>query len=265
MMYKNAWRLGDSLEKGAVLVTGGAIRIGEHICRHLANNGYEPIVHANTNIDAAQNLAKELRSKRCNANIVIGNLNNDDFVAGLIEQAQSVARTKLVGLINNASIFEPDLAMNFTQDTWDEHFRINALVPCLLAQNFANVIGERQNCGIVNILDQRIFRPNPLFFTYGLAKSTLAAATKTMAQAFAPHIRVNSIAPGPSLMNSRQTESDFAAQCDATLLQNGSPPSAIAEAVVFLLEARHITGQILAVDGGQSLVWRAPDIEGINE
>ena len=253
------------MEKGAIIITGGAARIGAEISRHLAGLGYEPIVHANKSVDAAQKLVLDLRSLGLKANMVIGDLHDDVFVASLIGQAQSIAQSPLVALVNNASVFEPDLATDFSQVQWEKHFKINALVPCQLAQNFAKAMVGQGEGAIINILDQRIFRPNPLFFSYNLSKNTLAAATKTMAQAFAPNIRVNAIAPGPAIANSRQRESDFAAQTNATLLRTGSPPSAIAEAVAFLLEARHITGQILAVDGGQSLIWQTPDIEGIME
>lgn len=251
--------------KGVVLITGGAARIGAQISRHLAGLGYEPIIHANRSIEAAQRLVQDLRLLGHKAHMVVGDLEDDVFVEGLLDHAQSIAQLPLMALVNNASVFEPDLATDFTPEQWNKNFKINAMVPCQLAQKFANSLGEQGRGAIVNILDQRIFRPNPLFFTYSLSKNTLAAATKTMAQSFAPNIRVNAIAPGPALMNSRQAESDFAAQTNATLLQNGSPPLAIAEAVAFLLEATHITGQILAVDGGQSLIWQTPDIQGITE
>lgn len=253
------------MAKGAVLVTGGAVRIGAQICCQLAQCGYEPIIHANNSLEAAQDLQHQIRAQGQKANLIIGDLSDDAFVADLINQAHAIAQSPLLGLINNASVFEPDLAIDFSSEGWDKHFKINALVPCKLAQDFANTLGNGKSGAIINILDQRIFRPNPLFFTYNLSKNTLAAATKTMAQSFAPNIRVNAIAPGPTLMNSRQAPSDFAGQTEATLLQTGSPPQAIAETVVFLLEAKHITGQILAVDSGQSLIWQTPDIEGINE
>ncbi len=250
--------------KGAVLITGGAKRLGREIARHLAKDGYEIIIQANNSAIDAEALCKEIKDLGGAAISIIGNLEDQSFAHGLIANAAKFAKSPLYGLINNASIFENDDAQNFTKAMWDRHFTINAMVPCQLAQNFANHIGDRAGA-IINMLDQRVFRPNPLFFTYSLSKNTLFAATKTMAQAFAPNIRVNAIAPGPSLQNVRQTEADFAAQTQATILKNGSPPIAIAEAARYLLEAEHTTGQTIAVDGGQSLIWLAPDIEGVNE
>lgn len=250
--------------KGAVLITGGAKRLGREIARHLAQNGYEIIIQANNSATEAQELCNEIRANGGVSGFIIGDLENQDFVQSLIGAAAQIANAPLYGLVNNASIFENDDAQSFTKTMWDRHFAINAMVPCKLAQSFANLLGK-QTGAIINMLDQRVFRPNPLFFTYTLSKNTLLTATKTMAQAFAPNIRVNAIAPGPSLKNARQSEADFAAQTNATILENGSPPIAIAEAALFLLEAAHTTGQILAVDGGQSLIWLAPDIEGVNE
>lgn len=250
--------------KGAVLITGGAKRLGREIARHLAQNGYEIIIQANNSSKEAEELCQEIRGFDGAASYIIGNLEDQGFVQGLIAMAVKSASSPLFGLVNNASVFENDDAQSFTNTMWDKHFTINAMVPCQLAQNFANHLGTKKGA-VINMLDQRVFRPNPLFFTYSLSKNTLLAATKTMAQAFAPNIRVNAIAPGPSLQNARQTEADFAAQTQATILTNGSPPIAIAEAARYLLEAEHTTGQTIAVDGGQSLIWLAPDIEGVNE
>ena len=249
---------------GAVLITGGAKRLGREIARHLAKNGYEIIIQANNSVIDAESLCREINDLGGTADFIIGNLEDQNFVQSLIVDAAKLAKSQLFGLVNNASIFESDEAQTFTKEMWDRHFTINAMVPCQLAQNFASHIGEQKGA-IINLLDQRVFRPNPLFFTYSLSKSALLCATKTMAQSFAPNIRVNAIAPGPSLQNGRQSEADFAAQTDATILKSGSPPIAIAEAAAYLLGANHTTGQTIAVDGGQSLIWLAPDIEGVNE
>lgn len=269
-LFNNKLKSGSSewiveKSKGSVLITGGAKRIGREICLYLAQNKYEMIIHTNHSIDEANELMAQIAANGGNAKIIQGDLDDDDFTNGLIEKASKIAQTNLIGLINNASVFENDDALYFTQSDWQKHFKINAMVPCLLAQNFAKIKANQNQGVVINILDQRIFRPNPLFFTYTLSKNTLATATKTMAQAYAPNIRVNAIAPGPSLQNSRQKDSDFQAQIAASILKTGSPPQAIAQTVHFLLEAQHITGQIIAVDGGQSLIWSAPDIEGINE
>lgn len=256
--------MAQNSKNSAILVTGGAIRVGAAISRHLARAGYEIIIHANSSSKEAELLCEEICKGGAKAKFIIGDLGNTEFVAGLINAATKIAETPLLGLINNASVFENDNANDFTNQSWDRHFTINAQVPCQLSQKFAQQLGKNHGV-IVNIIDQRVFRPNPLFFSYSLSKQALLAATKSMAQAFAPNIRVNGIAPGPSLQNSRQAPEDFAAQVNATILKTGSPPEAIAQATEYLLAAAHVTGQIIAVDGGQSLIWNAPDIDGIKE
>jgi NAD(P)-dependent dehydrogenase (short-subunit alcohol dehydrogenase family) len=186
-------------------------------------------------------------------------------VNDLIEKASEAMGAPITGLINNASIFQDDTAHDFTPESWNRHFDIHVRAPCELTRKLATSLPEGISGSVVNIIDQRVFKLTPNFFSYTLSKSALATATKTLAQTFAPYLRVNGVAPGPIIRNVRQSEEDFQKQVDATLLRTGSPPMAVVEAVAFLLEAQHITGQVMAVDGGQSLIWQTPDVFGVVE
>lgn len=247
-----------------ILITGGAKRIGRYLALELATIGFDICIHAHNSVVEANELKLELEKKGVKAEIIIGNLAEEDFLESVFETANAAFQKPIYGLINSASIFENDSANNFSIAQFETHQRVNLLAPLVLSRNFQKQLKGAQGV-IINILDQRLFRPNPLFFTYTLSKAGLAAATKTMAQEFAPNIRVNAIAPGPSIKNARQEDTDFEAQCKASILEIGSPPNEICAAVAYLISAKSVTGQILAVDGGQSLIWKAPDIEGIRE
>ncbi len=247
-----------------VLITGAAKRIGRNIAIGCALDGYDILLHANSSRVDAVELREYIVSLGVECEIIVGNLIDDTFVNEIFDVAKKWKARPVFALINCASIFEQDSARDFTIEQFESHQKINLLAPLLLSKNFFNQT-EGQSGTIINILDQRVLKPNPLFFTYTLSKMGLTAATRTMAQEFAPNVRVNAIAPGPSIKNFRQSEADFEAQKNATLLKIGSPPEAITDAVLFLLSAKSVTGQIIAIDSGQSLVWQTPDIEGINE
>jgi len=183
--------------------------------------------------------------------------------------ADAVATHDLVGravealgplsvLVNNASIFADDRLESITGESWSAHMDVNLRAPVLLAQAFAAQAPD--GSAIINILDQRVLKPDPRFFSYGLSKSALWVATRTMAQALAPRIRVNGVGPGPTLPSVHQTPEEFEAEARATLLQRAGRPEAVAGAVRWLVDADLVTGQMIAVDGGQHLAWRTPDI-----
>lgn len=161
-------------------------------------------------------------------------------------------------LVNNASIFADDRLESITGESWSAHLDVNLRAPVLLAQAFAAQAPD--GSAIINILDQRVLKPDPRFFSYGLSKSALWSATRTMAQALAPRIRVNGVGPGPTLPSVHQTPEEFDAEAHATLLQRAGRPEAVAAAVRWLVDADLVTGQMIAVDGGQHLAWRTPDI-----
>jgi len=248
-----------------VLVTGAGQRLGLAIAQKLAKAGHAVILHASNSIAQAEAAAESLRAEGAKAYAVQADLLVEADVASLITRASSLAGAPITGLVNNASIFEGDEASDFTRASWDRHFDVHVRVPCELARNLAAALPAGQSGSIVNLIDQRIFKLTPQFFTYTLSKAALATATHTLAQALAPQVRVNGVAPGPTARNIRQSEEDFQKQVDATLLGTGSPVDDVVEAVCFLLNAEAVTGQIMAVDGGQSLIWRTADVDGINE
>ena len=230
----------------SVLITGGAARIGAHIARGLAADGWRVCVHYRTSAAPAEALAKEIGGVAVKANLMV-----PGEVASLIERARQAVGGPLYALINNASTFDPDEADDFTNATFDHHIDVNLRAALHLSRDFA---AQAPGQGaIVNMIDQRVLRPEPGFFTYGIAKAGLLWATQTMAQAFAPDVRVNGIGPGPTLRNHTQSEDAFERERMGTLLGNGSPPEEIVDAVRYLLGASSVTGQMIAVDGGQHL------------
>ena len=249
----------------SVLVTGAGDRLGLAIAQALAHQGYNVVLHAHSKISAAQSHAAELVQQGARAVAISGNLLDREDVASLIARAADALGKPIDGLINNASIFEGDTAQDFTNESWDRHFDMHVRAPSELARNMAALLPHGQLGSVINIIDQRVFKLTPQFFTYTLSKVALAAATKTLAQSLAPFVRVNGIAPGPVARNIRQSEADFQKQVTASLLEIGSPTPEIVDAVLWLLEARTVTGQVIAVDGGQSLIWRTPDVDGIVE
>ena len=238
----------------AVLITGAATRIGAHLSRGLATDGWHICIHYHHSSAAAQNLVDEIIGTGGSVSIVQANLSIPKEVDTLVERCGR----PLLALINNASTFEPDTAQDFTAETWDYHRSVNLDAPMRLSSDFA-AQAEAGGC-IINMIDNRVLKPNPQFFTYSLAKAGLYWATKTLAQSFAPLVRVNGIGPGPTLENTNQADGEFAAEVKATLLEGGSPPDTILHGVRYLLSAKAVTGQMIAVDGGQHLLWQTPDI-----
>ena len=161
-------------------------------------------------------------------------------------------------LVNNASVFEDDRVGALGRDTWDAHMETNLRAPIVLAEAFAGQAPDG-SC-IVNLLDQRVLKPDPRFISYALSRNGLWWATRTLAQALAPRIRVNGVGPGPTLASIHQSAEEFAAEASATPLQRPGSPEAVANAVRWLVEADLVTGQMIAVDGGQHLAWQTPDI-----
>jgi NAD(P)-dependent dehydrogenase (short-subunit alcohol dehydrogenase family) len=241
------------------LITGGAVRIGRAIALRLSGLGFSiAIQYRNSRQDADAALAAIAeRGGRALA-----------FEADLAEHAEVDALLPAVNarmgcascLINNASYFADDRVETLTASSWRKHMATNLEAPVFLAQAFAAQLPPGETGNIVNIVDQRVLRPNPLFFSYTLSKSALWAATKTMAQALAPRIRVNAIGPGPTLKSIHQTEEEFEHERTSAPLGHGATPEEIADAVAFILSAPAMTGQMIALDGGQHLLWQTPDL-----
>jgi NAD(P)-dependent dehydrogenase (short-subunit alcohol dehydrogenase family) len=236
-----------------VLVTGGAKRFGRAIVLDLARAGWNVVVHYNGSQDEARATAAEAAALGVKAAAVKADLAREDEVQALIGKAGV-----LDALINNASIFEYDEFRSATRASWDRHMEINLRAPFVLAQNFAAQLGGREGA-IVNIIDQRVLKPTPQFMSYGVSRAGLHWLTRTMAQALAPLVRVNAVAPGPSFIGARQSEEAYARQRAATPLGRGAEVGDLVGAVRYLLEARSVTGEMIAVDGGQHIAWQTPD------
>jgi NAD(P)-dependent dehydrogenase (short-subunit alcohol dehydrogenase family) len=240
----------------AALVTGGALRIGRAIVLALAHAGYAVAIHANrSRVDAAL-LRDEIASTGGHAAVVTADLADHEAVMSLVPAA-ATSVGPLTLLVNNASVFEPDQVEHLDREQFDRHYAVNLRAPVFLAQAFA--AQAPAGGAVVNILDQRVYRPNPRFFSYGLAKSALYVATTTLAQGLAPQVRVNAVAPGPTLPNVWHGDDVFKRRSAAMPLGHGPAPEEVAAAVLFLAQASSITGETIAVDGGQHIVWNRED------
>lgn len=242
-----------------VLVTGAAKRLGRAIALHLAGAGWNVAIHYHGSADEAESAANAARALGVKAATLKANLSREDETISLIGRA-AAELGPLTALVNSASIFENDDWQSASRASWDAHMETNLRAPFVLSQAFARQVPGKG--AIVNIVDQRVLKPTPQFISYSLSKAGLHWLTTTLAQALGPNIRVNAIGPGPTMRNARQSEEDFARQRDATVLKHGAEPDDVAEAVRYLLEADAVTGQMLAVDGGQHLIWQTPDVRG---
>ncbi len=244
------------------LVTGAGRRVGRALALALASAGLDVAVHYRGSADEADEVVAEIKAMGRKAAAVSADLTQPEETSSLVARA-TAAIGPLRLLVNNASLFEADRFGALDLALWDRHFETNLRAPVRLAEAFAAQVPEALEDGeamILNILDQRVLHPNPQFFSYTLSKSALFTATRTMAQALAPRIRVNAIGPGPTLASIHQDASIFAAEAQATPLARSVAPQDICAAALYLLGARTVTGQMLAVDAGQHLAWRTPDI-----
>lgn len=246
-------------ERGVALVTGGARRVGRAISLKLAEAGYAVAIHCNASVREAESLAEEIAAAGGEAAIVSADLADPVSVEGVIAAAR-MQLGPVTLLVNNASLFLRDQVTAIDVPTWNRQFSVNIRAPSVLAGMMANALPEGTPGAIVNILDQRVWKLTPEFYSYTLSKAAMWAATRTMAQALAPRIRVNAVGPGPTLANTEDGEALFAKEAAGTLLGRSVEPDEIAEAVLYLARARGVTGQMIAVDSGQHLGWRTPDI-----
>ena len=251
------------MEARKIIITGGATRMGAAIARKLSGPNIEILIHYNKSKLKAEKLKKELSNQGTKVYLVKGDLSKETDIKKIIKFAKS--KLKFFDcLVNNASLFENDKLENFSLDSWSKHLRTNLRAPALLTKEFAkNVKGKNNN--IINIIDQRVFKLTPYFFSYTLSKTGLYTLTKTSAMSLAPKIRVNGIAPGPTIKNQRQSEKHFRKQYLATPLKRQVDVEQICNAVDFFIKNMSITGQVLAIDSGQNLNWQTPDIMGGKE
>ncbi|QPC87336.1 SDR family oxidoreductase [Mesorhizobium sp. NBSH29] len=246
------------------LVTGGARRIGRAIVEDLAQNGFAVAIHYHRGAEAAESLANSVRAAGGTAMTAGADLTDRDQMKALLPRV--VAELGPVGLlVNSASLFGDDGPTEIDWIQWDRHFGIHLEAPVALANAFVQHLPPSDEGLIVNIIDQRVWRLTPRHFSYTLSKSALWTATQTLAQALAPRIRVNALGPGPTLANERQDQRDFQAQLDGLLLGYGPDLTEFGATIRYLWEARSVTGQMIAIDGGQHLAWETPDVTGMVE
>ncbi len=252
------------------LVTGAGRRLGRAMALYLAGRGHDVAIHFATSQDEAEEVAREIRAMGRRAVTLKADLLDEAQVETLVPRAMDELGPLTV-LVNNASIFEYDRIETSTRRSWDRHIESNLRAPYVLIQHFArqcpkaepDETGEPRARGlVVNMLDQRVWKLTPEFSTYSIAKMGLWALTQTAAQGLAPDIRVNGIGPGPTMQGARQSESHFARQRANTILNRGANPSDVVAALGFFLDSPAVTGQMIAVDGGQHLGWKTPDVLG---
>lgn len=238
----------------AALVTGAGRRIGRAIALDLARQGFAVALHCHASRAATDEVAAAIAAEGGRAAVLPCDLTCEAEVAALVGQAE-VALGPLGLLVNNASAFERDEALGATRAGWDLHMEVNLRAPFVLTQEFARRLPAEAEGVVVNLLDQRVWALTPHFTTYTLSKAGLWALTQTLALALAPRIRVVGIGPGPALPSVRQSDAQFAAQVAALPLERGTSPEEICRALRFLLATPSITGQMIALDGGQHLGW----------
>jgi NAD(P)-dependent dehydrogenase (short-subunit alcohol dehydrogenase family) len=247
--------------RGAALVTGAGRRIGRVLALEAARAGFDVAVHYRTAKADAKAVADEIAALGRRAVILDAELTDEAQAAGLVVRAAQ-ALGPLGLLVNSASTFEDDRLATADRASWDAHLDANLRAPIVLAQAFAAALPPEIPGHIVNIVDQRVLRPNPQFFSYSLSKAALWWATQTMAQDLAPRVRVNAIGPGPVLASVHQAPGEFEREAAATPLQRAVSLDELAAALRYLIDATSVTGQMIAVDAGQHLGWRTPDIIG---
>lgn len=238
----------------AALVTGGAVRLGRAIALALAGQGFAIALHCHSRREAAEATAAEIRALGVAAVVLAADLAREAETAGLVAAA-TAALGPLGVLVNNASTFERDEWDDATRESWDRHMEPNLRAPFVLAQDFARALPDDAQGVVLNMIDMRVWSLTPHFVSYTVSKAGLWALTRSLALALAPRIRVVAIGPGPALPNARQTRAQFERQAASTPLRRGTSEDEVARAALALLALPSVTGQMLALDGGQHLQW----------
>ena len=248
------------MEANKIIITGAATRMGAAIAKKLSGPKVEIVIHYNKSKSSAEQLKKELIKNKTKVYLIKGDLSKENDLKKIVKFSKSKLKY-FDCLINNASLFENDNLKNFTSKSWGQHLDVNLKAPAYLTKEFAkNIRGKNNN--IINIIDQRVFKLTPFFFSYTLSKTGLYTLTKTSAMSLSPNIRVNGIAPGPTIKNKRQTDKHFKKQYLATPLRKQVDVEEVCNAVDFFIKNSSITGQVLAIDSGQNLNWKTPDVIG---
>jgi NAD(P)-dependent dehydrogenase (short-subunit alcohol dehydrogenase family) len=246
------------------LVTGGARRIGRAIADDLSRNGWAVAIHCHNSRAEAEMLANEISARGAKAAVIVSDLADPARARAIVREAQS-ALGPLTLLVNNASVFDVDGIGQLDAALWHRQMTINLATPVFLADAFAAALPSGVEGNVINIIDQRVWKPTPHYMSYQLSKSGLLTATRTLAQALAPRIRVNAIGPGPTLPSPRQDQRDFDRQAAAIPLKRATDLADFGRTIRFLVATPSITGQMIALDGGQHIAWQTPDILDANE
>ncbi len=247
---------GQSIPRAA-LVTGAAKRLGRAMAEDLGALGFAVAVHYNSSSKEAAETVKAIKARGGKAVALKADLAKEAEVKTLVARAAK-ALGPLGVLVNNASTFERDGALDVTRKSWDFHIEPNLRAPFVLAQDFARQLPKQAEGVIVNLLDERVWSLTPHFVTYTLSKYGLWGLTQTLALALAPRIRVNGIGPGPTLPSPRQTQAQFLRQFESMPLGRGATPEDVCGALRYILGAKAVTGQMIALDGGQHMAWSLP-------
>ena len=235
-----------------LLITGAATRIGKAIALHFAERGWNIALHYFRSSSKAKELKKIIEQNWVKVALIKSDLKNPKQTEKIITLARKKLGT-IDCLINNAALFEKDDIANFTTKSWNDHLNINLLAPAILTKQFAKQASKKTVSNIINIIDQRIFNLTPFFMSYTISKSGLQTLTKTKAMRLGPNIKVNAIAPGPTIKSKRQTDGHFRNQVRSTLLKKSVRSEDICDTIEFLINNNSVTGQIIAVDSGQNL------------
>jgi NAD(P)-dependent dehydrogenase (short-subunit alcohol dehydrogenase family) len=239
------------------LITGAAKRVGRTIALELAQAGYDIAIHFRESSGDAAGLAREIEGLGRRAALVQADLEDETAVAALLPDA-TAQLGPVTALVNNASLFVRDEAMDVTREGWDRQMAVNLRAPFVLMQQFARLLPPDAPGTVVNMLDQRVWNYTPHFVSYTVSKAGLWTLTQTMALALAPRIRVNGVGPGPILPNDNQSAEQFHTHWSSLPLQRKIDPVEVARTVRFLLESPALTGQMIAVDGGEHMAWAQP-------
>ena len=249
------------MKPGGALVTGAGLRLGRAMAEALGADGWAVAIHYRGSKAGAEEAAATIRKAGGRAELLACDLADEAARAGLVAEAARKLGRPVTLLVNSASTFADDTATDHSRADWDHHFEPNLRAPIHLAQQLARALPAGEKGLVVNLIDQRVWKLTPQFFTYTLSKAALWQATQTLAQALAPNVRVNAIGPGPTLQSIHQSAEAFAAETAATLTGEGSSPDEIVRALRYFLSASSVTGQMIASDGGQHLMWQTPDTQ----
>ena len=247
------------MEQGVVIVTGGSKRIGREICLSLSRNGFKVVIHYRNSSEEAEETAKMINSGGGSAVICQADLSDVSSAKKLVSKAVEEFGY-INAIVNNASVFIHDDISTITSELWDEHMQINAKVPLMLIKEMYDTLDENSKGNVVNILDQKLYNPNPDHLSYTASKYTMLGLTDTLARSLAPKVRVNAVSPGHTLASDSQTSEGFQRAQSSSPLGYGPGPEDIANAVCYLMNAKSVTGQIIYVDSGERFLSRSRDV-----